>query len=111
MPLDARELTLGDPGHDDAPALLQERARDRGAEAAGDVGAKLDALAGRRIAERLRIGVGDDEVDALDVALDHVGDRVSAGAADADDADPRTKLVDFRTDEIDAHGLNPPLVA
>ena len=28
-------------------------------------------------------------------------------AADADDRDPGTKLVDFRTDEIDAHSINP----
>ncbi|WP_294069391.1 hypothetical protein, partial [Sphingomonas sp.] len=27
---------------------------------------------------------------------------------DADHADPRAELVDFGTDEIDAHDLNPP---
>ena len=40
-------------------------------------------------------------------ARDHVGDGVAAGAADADDADPRAKFVDFRPDEIDAHGQTP----
>ena len=62
---------------------------------------------GCRGVERLRVGVGDDEIDPLHVALDHVGDGVAAGAADADDADPRAKLVDFRPDEIDAHGSSP----
>ena len=55
------------------------------------------------IVERLGIGVGDDEIDALDVGVHHVGDGVAAGAADADHADPRAKFVDFRPDEIDAH--------
>jgi hypothetical protein len=63
------------------------------------------------VIERLRVGIGDDEVDALDVALDHVGDGVAAGAADADHADPRAKLVHFRTDEIDAHALVSPVPA
>ena len=58
--------------------------------------------------ERLGVGVGDDEIDALDVGAHHVGDGVAAGAADADHADPRAKLVDFRPDEIDAHDQNPP---
>ena len=43
--LDALELALGDPGHDDAPALLQERARDGGAEAAGTSGDEDGAIA------------------------------------------------------------------
>ena len=81
-----------------------------GAEALGDLEAELDAAVGRRGVERLRVGVGDDEVDALDVGADHVGDRVAAGAADADDADARAKLVNFRPDEIDAHVPDPPNV-
>ena len=79
-----------------------------GAEALGDLEAELDAAVGGRGVERLGVGVGDDEVDALDVGAHHVGDGVAAGAADADDADPRAKLVDFRPDEIDAHDSNPP---
>ena len=78
-----------------------------GAEPLRDLEAELDAAVGGRGIERLRVGVGDDEVDALDVGPHHVGDRVAAGAADADDADPRAKLVDFRPDEIDAHDLIP----
>ena len=80
-----------------------------GAEALGDLEPELDAAVGGRSVERLRVGVGDDEVDALDVGAHHVGDGVAAGPADADDADPRAKLVDFRPDEIDAHGPNLPL--
>ena len=57
--------------------------------------------------ERLRVGVGDEELDALDVGADHVGDGVAARAADADDTDPRAKFVDLRPDEINAHGPNP----
>ena len=74
-----------------------------GAEALRDLEAELDPAVGGRSVERLRVGVGDDEVDALDVGAHHVGDGVAAGAADADHADPRAKLVDFRPDEIDAH--------
>ena len=57
--------------------------------------------------ERLRVGVGDEELDPLHVRLDHVGDGVAARAADADDTDPRAKFVDFRPDEINAHGRTP----
>ena len=69
--------------------------------------AKLDAAVGGGGVQRLRVGVGDDEIDALDVGAHHVGDGVSAGSADADDADPGSKFVDFRPDEIDAHGVSP----
>src|SRR4051794_1074634 len=43
----------------------------------------------RRAVERLRIGVGAYEVDALDAFLDHVLDRVAAAAAHADHLDLR----------------------
>ena len=38
---------------------------------------------GRRGAERLRVGVRDDEVDAFDLCRDHVGNGIAAGAAHA----------------------------
>ena len=79
-----------------------------GAEALGDLEAELDAAVGERGVERLGIGVGDDEIDALDVGAHHVGDGIAAGPADADHADPRAKLVDLRPDEIDAHGTKSP---
>ena len=82
-----------------------------GAEALGDLEAELDAAVGGRGVERLRVGVGDDEIDALHVGADHVGDGVAARAADADDADPRAKFVDLGPDEIDAHVPKPPQAA
>ena len=69
--------------------------------------AELDPAVGGGGVQRLGVGIGDDEVDPLDVGAHHVGDGVAAGAADADDADPRAEFVDFRPDEIDAHGSGP----
>ena len=43
-------------------------------------------LCGRGLLERLHVGVDRDELDALDLGLDHAVDGVHAGAADADDA-------------------------
>ena len=71
--------------------------------ALGDAKAKLDPPVGGGGVQGLGIGVGDDEIHALDVGAHHVGDGVSARSADADDADPGSKFVDFRPDEIDAH--------
>ena len=87
-----------------SPANLRPRA---GAEPLRDLQAKLDSPVGRRGVQRLGVGVGDEEIDPLDVAADHVGDGVAARAADTNDANPRSKLVDLRTDEIDAHGFQP----
>ena len=64
-----------------------------GAEAAGGVAAELDAGLARRMLERLGVGVGDDEADALEAGLDHVADRVAAGPADAEHRDARQVAV------------------
>jgi hypothetical protein len=40
----------------------------------------------------LRIGVGDDEIHALQIELDHVVDSVGAAAADTDDGDARGEI-------------------
>ena len=37
-----------------------------------------------RLLQRLQVGVDREELDALDLGLDHPVDRVDAGAADAD---------------------------
>ena len=58
-----------------------------GAEAFGDLQAHLDDALGARRGERLRVGVGDDEIDADQARDDHVVDGVAAGAADAADHD------------------------
>ena len=44
---------------------------------------------GRRLLQRLHVGVDREELDALDLGLDHAIDRVHAPAAHAHDADPR----------------------
>ena len=78
-----------------------------GAEALRDAQAELDLAIGQAVVEGLSIRIGDNEVDPLNVRLDHVGDGIAAGAADPDHADPRAELLHFRTDEIDAHNQSP----
>ena len=75
-----------------------------GAEALGHLRAHLDDALGLRHGQRLRVGVGDDEVDALQPGRDHVVDGVAAGAADAEHGDPRLQLADVGDVQIDAHG-------
>ena len=75
-----------------------------GAEALGDRDAELDAAVGERLAERLGVGVGDDEFHAFQRGADHVVDGISAGAADADDGDARLNLrLLLRETEVDGH--------
>jgi hypothetical protein len=72
--------------------LLRRRGADlgpgAGAEALGHPGAELELVAGPALLQRLVVGVGDDELAALELVLDHVVDGVAAGAADADHRDP-----------------------
>ena len=75
-----------------------------GAEALRDRHAHLDQAVGLGHGERLRVRIGDDEVDALQAGLDHVVDGVAAGAADAEDGDPRLQFRDVRHLQIDTHG-------
>ena len=67
-----------------------------GAEALGDLGAHLHDALRLGHGERLRVGVGDDEIDPLQSGGDHVVDGVAAGAADAEYGDPRLQLADVR---------------
>jgi hypothetical protein len=60
---------------------------------------------GDRIVERLRVGVGDDEVDTFDLGLDHVRDRVAAGAADTDDRYPGAEFLDRGRSDVNAHSM------
>ena len=87
--------------------LLGRRAPDlglrAGAETLGDLHAHLDDALGLRHGERLRVGVGDDEVDALKTGRDHVVDGVAAGAADPEHGDPRLQLTDIGDLQIDGH--------
>src|SRR3546814_3787231 len=90
-------------------AFLGSRAADLGprarAQSLGDLRPQLDTPFGRRSVERLRVGVGDDEIDALDARRDHVCDGIAARAADADHRDARLQLVDLRRANLDAHQI------
>ena len=72
-------------------ALLGRAAPDlgvgAGAEALGQRVAELDLVRRQVGFERLHVGVGDDELDAVEVAADHRVDGVAAATADADDED------------------------
>jgi hypothetical protein len=76
-----------------------------GAEAAGDVRPELDAVLGHRVVQRLSVGVGDDEIDAFDLGLDHVADGVAARTAHADHGDPWAQFLHRRGADVNAHSL------
>ena len=59
------------------------------AEPARDALADVQRDVRGRLLQRLQVGVDRDELDALDLGLDHPVDGVDAGAADADDAQDR----------------------
>ncbi len=69
--------------------------------------AELDHAVAAVLAERLRIGVGTDELDALHLAADHVIDRIAATATDTDHLDlgAPVELLDFN--HLDAHVTTP----
>ena len=58
-----------------------------GAQAVGELHAELDLHGRARHAQRLQVGVGDDEFDAFHAGVDHAVDGVAAAAAYADDFD------------------------
>src|SRR5262249_55525960 len=58
-----------------------------GAEALGDLDTHLDGARGLRHSQRLRVGISDDELNALQAGCDHVVDRIAAGAANAEHGD------------------------
>ena len=59
-----------------------------GAQTARHLAADLNLDLRRVELQRLQIGVGDDELDALEAGLNHPVDGVPAAATDADDFDP-----------------------
>jgi hypothetical protein len=84
-----RTLDLGD-------GFLSRGATDlgtgAGAQTLGDLKPELDAVLGDGVVQRLGIGVGDNEVDTLDLGVDHVGDGVASGSTDTDHSDARAQL-------------------
>ncbi len=91
--------------------LLGGRAADfrlrAGAEAFGHLQAHLDDAVSLGRGQRLRVGVGDHELDAVQTGFDHVVDGVAAGAADAEDGDAGLEFPDVRSLQIDCHDLLP----
>src|SRR5262249_13644231 len=67
-----------------------------GAETVGELHAQLDFHGRARHAQRLQVGVGDDELDAIHAGFDHAVDGVASAAAHADhlDAGVIARLVD-----------------
>ena len=74
-----------------------------GAQTFGCLDAHLDDPFGLRHRERLRVGISDDKIDALQASGDHVVDRVAAGAADPEYGDAGFKLANIRDVQIDGH--------
>jgi len=70
---------------DRLPTDLRPRA---GAEPARQLLPDLDLDVGAGVEERLRVGVHRDELDPLELLLNHAVDRVAAAAADPDDLHP-----------------------
>src|SRR5215471_13289147 len=75
-----------------------------GAQALRHLRAHLHDALRLRHRQRLRVSVGDHEVDALKARRDHVVDGVAASAADAEYRDPRLQFVNIRNIDIDGHG-------
>src|SRR6185436_9630899 len=78
-----------------------------GAEALRDRQPHLDDALRLGRGERLGVGVGDDEFDADKAGLDHVVDRVAAGAANTEDGDARLEFPDVGSLQTDGHDLAP----
>ena len=89
--------------------LLGRRRADFGpgacAEALGDPGAELELVARLVLLERLGVGVRHDELAALELLVDHVVDRVAAGAPDADHGDPGAEVLGYRYAEVECHDV------
>ena len=75
-----------------------------GTQTLGDIGTQLDPVLRDRIVERLRIRIGNNEINAFDPSGDHVGNGVTARTAHPDHSDPGTQLFDGWRSDIDAHG-------
>jgi hypothetical protein len=83
------------------PAHLRVRA---GAEAAGQLQAELQPGGRPGAAERLRVGVGRDELDPEQAGVDHPVHRVASPAPDSDHLDPSRRRGLVKEDpEIRAH--------
>ena len=80
-----------------------------GAEPLRQMRAELDAPVRAAVQKLLRVGVGDDELDALQVHRDHVVDGVGAAAAHPNDGDAGSEVGVrlLRDGQIERHGPAP----
>ena len=95
-PTDGRaefELRLFDNEHGAVRTVRVQAGDAAGAEAGGCSETKLKTAVGARARQGLCIGIGHDELDALEVRLDHVVDGVAAGSANTKHEDPRLKFL------------------
>ena len=63
-----------------------------GAETLCGFKAELDFAAGRGMSESLRVGIGNDKVNAFQILRNHIIDGIAAAAADTDDGNPRFQV-------------------
>ena len=86
---DEHEVRVRERARDFVAILFDRLASDlgtrAGAEAARELLADLDLDVGLRREQRLRVGVDRDELDALEMLVDHAVDGVAAATADAHD--------------------------
>ena len=69
----------------------------------GHLDPKLDAALRPRLAQRLRIGVGDDEIHAIELFFDHVVDGVAASTADTEYGNPGFQILMTGHGKIQCH--------
>ena len=78
-------------------ALFGSGGADRGARACaqtfGHFDAQLHAVLGLRLLQRLRVGVGHDEINTVKLLFDHVIDRVAACPANTEDGDTGFQII------------------
>ncbi len=77
------------------------------AQAHGDADTQLDAGVGARELQLLRVGVGDDELNAFQARLDHVVDGIAARAADTEDDDAGLQFRGARGRKTNSHWVRP----
>ena len=109
---DEHHVAIGKLAHHGFDAFLGGGAADirfrSGAESLGDRRAELDLAAGKRMCQRLAVGVGDQEIDSVKVGIDHVVDGIAAGAANTDHGDARAKFLHgLRNGQVDGHDCLP----
>jgi len=84
-------------------AAAPTEGRAPGAQTFGDLHAQLHAMLGIRLAERLRIGVGDHELHTIEGLLDHVVHGVAPGPANTENGDAGLEIVMSGYCKVECH--------